>query len=196
MSKPKKKREQRPKVDKTVAKFAAPNVTTKRAPGRPTAYRVEYCDMLVEHMSKGLSFETFGVTIGVHPDTVDAWAELEVVDVDGTKVERPKHPEFRRAKNEGRKAALKYWESLGVDLITGKIKGKAAVWIFVMKNRFKWTDRVENIVDDLRKPADAGVIEAEKSARLRLLMQNPEARKLLEALQRIEENMLPKAKEE
>lgn len=164
--------------------------------GRPSLYKVEYCEMLVAHMKKGKSFDTFGIEIGVHPDTVDDWAGLEVVEINGTKVERPRHPEFLRAKKEGFKASLKYWESLGVDLITGKIKGKAAVWIFTMKNRFKWTDRVENIVDDLRKPADAGVIEAEKSARLRLLMANPEARKLLEALQRIEENMLPKAKEE
>ena len=196
MATPKKPRTVHPKVDKTVAQFGtrAP-VVVKRREGRPTAYRKEYCAMLVEHMGKGRSFETFGIEVGVHPDTVDVWASLEVVEVNGTKVERPKHPEFRSAKKEGVKAALKYWEQLGVDLITGKIKGKAAVWIFSMKNRFKWTDRMENIVEDLRQPLP-GASDAEKSERLRVLMQNPEARKLIEQLQKLEEKMLPKPTKE
>lgn len=154
--------------------------------GRPTLYKPEYCAKLVAHGKKGLSFETFGVTIGVHPDTVDKWAGVEKVVVDGHTIERPIHPEFFAAKNEARRMSLKYWEKLGVDLITGAIKGKAAVWIFTMKNRFKWTDRVENIVDDLRAPI-RGDGEQLKSERLRALMQNPEARKHLEALQKIEE---------
>ena len=27
--------------------------------GRPTKYKPEYCEMLIEHMSEGLSFESF-----------------------------------------------------------------------------------------------------------------------------------------
>lgn len=110
----------------------------KRAPrpgeGRPTKYKHEYCDMLVEHMSKGLSFESFAATIQVHDGTLRDW--------------EAKFPEFAVAKKNGYAHCRIYWEKVGAGGMLGKIPGfNATVWIFSMKNRFRWADRVEATQD-------------------------------------------------
>lgn len=96
--------------------------------GQPTSYKPEYAEMLIEHMRKGDSFETFGVEIEpmVCVDTLLEWCKV--------------HPEFSLAKKIGRSASLKWWSALGKGMAAGKIQGNPAVWIFTMKNRFSWTD--------------------------------------------------------
>jgi hypothetical protein len=48
---------------------------------------------------------------------------------------------LKKAEREARK----YWEGLGIKLITGDLNGSAPAWMFNMKNRFKedWKDKVE-----------------------------------------------------
>lgn len=50
-------------------------MANKRPVGRPTDYKPEYCQKLLEHMSKGLSFESFAGLIGVHKGTLYDWCE-------------------------------------------------------------------------------------------------------------------------
>lgn len=103
-------------------------------------YREEYCKMLVEHMSKGLSYETFAAVIGTHRDTLKSWENI--------------HPEFMEAKKMGQDAAQLIWERIGLAQSMGdkKIgKGSSISWIFTMKNKFKWTDRHEFGVDEETK---------------------------------------------
>jgi hypothetical protein len=108
------------------------------ATGRPTSYKPEYCDKLVEHMADGNSFETFGATIGVCRDSLYTWEK--------------KYPDFSDAKRLGREKALSWWEKVGKLGMMGKIKGFVpAIWIFSVKNRFGWTDKVE-ISNDTEKP--------------------------------------------
>lgn len=46
---------------------------------------------------------------------------------------------------EAKRKSLLFWEKLGVAGTTGKLPGfNPATWIFNMKNRAKWTDKVEN----------------------------------------------------
>lgn len=98
--------------------------------GRPTKYKPEYCQMLIDHMEKGLSFESFAGTINACDDTLRNWAN--------------RYPEFFNARKEGYAKNRAFWEKLGMAGLTGKIAGfNASVWIFNMKNRFKWTDRQE-----------------------------------------------------
>lgn len=108
--------------------------------GRPSKYKPEYCDLVVEHMEKGLSFEAFAAVIKVNRDTIYEWEKV--------------HPEFAEAKKNASDANLLFWEKLGIDHILnisesfgeGFSKSKslnASVWIFNMKNRFKWRDSTD-----------------------------------------------------
>jgi transcriptional regulator with XRE-family HTH domain len=106
--------------------------------GRPSKYQEHFCQMLIEHMSKGLSFESFAGVIGVSRDTVYRWAR----DIAA----------FDEAKEIGTSKSLLLWEKIGIDGVwdlTEYENGKpsfskrlnTASWIFNMKNRFKWRDR-------------------------------------------------------
>ena len=103
--------------------------------GRPSDYKPEFCEELIAHMTKGYSFESFAAVIGVHRDTLYEWVK--------------RHVEFSDAKKRARDAALYWWEKVGEAGLTGQLKGfNAAVWIFSMKNRFKWTDEKSAEADD------------------------------------------------
>jgi hypothetical protein len=102
--------------------------------GRPSSYETKYCQMLIDHMAQGFSFETFAALINKHPDTVNEWARH------GGKHE---HPEFSDAKKVAFTHNRLFWERIGQDGMRGKIRNfNATVWIFNMKNRFKWHDNV------------------------------------------------------
>jgi len=97
------------------------------AGGRPSKYKPEYCQMLIDHMAKGYSFECFGADVLVTEKTLYNWIDS--------------HPEFLQSKRLGEKLCQKWWETLGRGLAAGKTQGNAAVFIFNMKNRFGWTDK-------------------------------------------------------
>lgn len=106
--------------------------------GRPTKYKPEYCEMLIEHMSQGYSYETFGAVVDCSKQTVYDWEEH--------------FPEFVDAKKRAFTKCQQFWEKLGIDNIISRSSREygsetlnTGVWVFNMKNRFKWTDRVEVI---------------------------------------------------
>lgn len=120
------------------------NSGNKPTAGQPTLYDFAFCEALIDHMSKGLSFESFGAALPslydpvaktsikrrAHRDTLYAWAKA--------------HPEFSDAKKIGFEACQLFWERLGVMGASGKYKGfNAVAWLFNMKNRFRkdWKDR-------------------------------------------------------
>jgi len=91
--------------------------------GRPTKYKKKYCQMLIKHMAKGMSYETFGATIEVCKRTVYEW---EV------------HDEFLQAKKIGFQRCQAFWEELGIHGAAGKLKNfSAAAYIYNCKNRFR-----------------------------------------------------------
>jgi hypothetical protein len=98
--------------------------------GRPTEYEKEYCEMLIEHMANGLSYESFAGKLRVCRDTLYNWEKL--------------FPEFSYSKKVGKEASLLKWEELGLAGVEGKIeKFNAPTYIFTMKNRFDWRDKTE-----------------------------------------------------
>jgi len=68
--------------------------TPKRPVGRPTAYRPEMCQQLIEAISPGHSAEAGAAEIGIGPRTLCTWQQ--------------QHPEFQHAIQEGRHMALWY----------------------------------------------------------------------------------------
>lgn len=116
--------------------------------GRPSKYKPEFCEQLIQHMSEGLSFESFAAIAKVNLDTLYEWAKV--------------HEEFSEAKKEAFANCQLYWESQGIAGLysttdydeDGKpIKSKSlnsSVWIFNMKNRFKWRDKQPDENDEIK----------------------------------------------
>lgn len=99
-------------------------------PGQPTKYKPEYCQMLIDHCKVGNSFETFGATIGVSRDNVYEWAK--------------QFPEFSEAKSTALDMAQLFYEQEGSKGMLGKTRNfNSTVWVFNMKNRFKWHDNIQ-----------------------------------------------------
>lgn len=98
--------------------------------GRPTKYKPEYCDMVVEHMKGGLSLQSFAAEIDVNIDTVNEWRKV--------------HEEFSVAVKRGRDHQASFWEKLGRAAATGKIKNtNPTIFIWMTKNMLKWRDKTE-----------------------------------------------------
>lgn len=106
--------------------------------GRPSLYKPEYCELLVEHMAQGFSFESFAAIVDTHRDTLYEWCKV--------------HESFSDAKKRGRDKSLIWWEKVG--MIGMGIPSKngpqlknfsSAMWIFTMKNRHGYSDKVENV---------------------------------------------------
>ncbi len=110
--------------------------------GHPTHYDPGYCDMLIEHMTQGLSYASFAPTIGVCWKTLYNWEK--------------EFPEFLQAKRHGESASLLAWEKKGLDGLYTEVfrddEGKvtlnktlnSSMWIFTMKCRFRkfgWTEQ-------------------------------------------------------
>ncbi len=97
--------------------------------GRPTKYRPEMCDQLPEIYRYGADIGEACVQLGISRRTYYNWKEA--------------HPEFKRATDWGEQLSLAWWTRLGAKMATGEVEGSAAVWIFNMKNRAGWRDKVE-----------------------------------------------------
>lgn len=101
--------------------------------GRPTKYKKAYCQMLIDHMAEGLSYESFSGVINVSPRTIYGWESNKA---------------FMQAKEEAFGKSRLFWEKIGIQQSqTGT--GNATSFIFNMKNRFpaEWRDKHEVKVD-------------------------------------------------
>ncbi len=100
------------------------------AAGRPTDYRPEYCEKIIEHMRDGSSVVSFAATIPCSRATINVWAS--------------KHPEFMEALNTGKALAAKWWESQAMRVaVEGGGTGSAPMIIFALKNMSDWKDKQE-----------------------------------------------------
>lgn len=104
--------------------------------GRPSKYKPEYCQMLVDHMASGLSFESFAAVIDVNRDTLWEWLKV--------------HEDFSDSQKVASDKCRLFWEKLGINEIMnvseyqgGSKSLNSTVWIFNMKNRFGWRDKQE-----------------------------------------------------
>jgi hypothetical protein len=119
------------------------------ATGRPSKFKPEYCERLIQHMSEGLSFRSFAGEIDVCFDTLYEWEKV--------------HKIFSDAKRLGVAKSLLTWERIGLadEMSTG-------TYCFNMKNRFpdEWKDR-HDVVQQTTHKSDDSVLElAEKLAQV------------------------------
>jgi len=110
--------------------------------GRPTKYKPEYCDKVIEVMEKGFSKEAVAGHIGISKDTLYRWVK--------------KHDEFSDAIKRGVEISRVFWEELGIEMVTAG-QGNSTAWIFNMKNRFGWKDKRE-ISGDSDRPLGVVVL--------------------------------------
>lgn len=103
----------------------------KKGPGgRPSKYRPEYCDAIVEHMKDGASMTSFAAEINVARSTINEWVE--------------NYPEFSEAVTRAKAKCAAWWEAVGRNLaLTGQ--GNATLVVFGLKNMSgdDWRDRKE-----------------------------------------------------
>jgi hypothetical protein len=90
---------------------------------QPYAYKPEYCDMLVKHMAKGFSYQSFAGEIDVCFKTLYNWEK--------------DFPAWKAAKERGNPKNLKIMEAFGLKAMSGGSKGiSSAIYCFTMKNRY------------------------------------------------------------
>lgn len=125
------KRKKKPEKAKTKAKM-----------GAPTKYIPAFCEMLIEHMRQGFSFDSFPAT--VFEETKGAIR----VSKASLYIWEKKYPDFLDAKSIGTSLSFNKWEKMAQDALIAGTPFNAAVWIFNMKNRFGWRDRMEHTSPD------------------------------------------------
>jgi hypothetical protein len=97
--------------------------------GRPTKYKKEYCELIIEHMAQGLSKMSFAAVVGCGVRTIYEWEEA--------------HEEFSHAIKEGEALSMMHFEKviqshrLGTPLIEGLDleNSKPSCAIFPLKTR-------------------------------------------------------------
>jgi len=106
--------------------------------GRPTDYKPEYCETVIELMSEGASKAEVCLELNCDFQSFLNWQK--------------KYPEFFEAVKRGLHLSKGMWEKMGRKAAFGKVENfNATAWIFNMKNRFgkmddfseKWSDKQE-----------------------------------------------------
>jgi len=98
-------------------------IPAKRPVGRPSAYEGRFCQMLIDHMAAGFSYESFAGLIAVAISTIYKWEK--------------EHKQFSDAKQRGVAAALHWWENaavVGMGMPTKQFN--STVWSRNMNARF------------------------------------------------------------
>lgn len=101
---------------------------TGPGPGRPTKYRQEMGDRVIEMMREGASKLEVCADLDISYDTFLAYQE--------------RHPEFLESVKRGEDLSEAWWTHLGRMGATGEMpNANATFFVFNMKNRFNWSDR-------------------------------------------------------
>lgn len=100
------------------------------AAGRPTAYKPEFCDLVIQCGDEGKTLAEMARACDVNRATINDWMD--------------KHPDFSSAVKRGLENAQAWWEDRGRVATFGGFEGyNATSYIFQMKNRFRadWADK-------------------------------------------------------
>ena len=92
----------------------------KHAGGRPTLYRREMGDRLIEAMASGLTAEAAAARIGISARSLFYWQK--------------EHPEFLQAIQEGRQRSQLWWEERALAMANGE-SGNTQIVMLGLRNR-------------------------------------------------------------
>lgn len=92
-------------------------------------YKPEYVEQLPSMFANGEDVAEVATALGVSRQTFYNWVEA--------------YPDFKEAYEIGKQKSEAWWAKLGRAGAAGKVDIQPTVWIFNMKNKFGWKDRVE-----------------------------------------------------
>lgn len=107
--------------------------------GRPSKYKPEFCDLLIEHMERGGSYEGFAghPKVRVSIATIYTWEQ--------------EHPEFLEAKGCAFAAARNHWDEIGsTNVHSPPGQWSQNTWMFIQRTRFAQRDGMENSNKEVR----------------------------------------------
>jgi len=90
-------------------------------------FHPKFCDMLIEHMRKGYSFESFGAKAGCGTERLYEWVKDNEI--------------FANAKLHATALCREFWEEIGImrSKTIGVNPGDSRTYALNMRNRFGWT---------------------------------------------------------
>ena len=100
------------------------------AGGRPTTYKPEYCEAVIEHMAEGASLTSFAASVDCSRSTIGEWMLA--------------NPEFSAAVKIGKAKCATWWEKISrTNALEGG--GNATLCIFGLKNMApdEWREKQE-----------------------------------------------------
>lgn len=104
----------------------------KRPVGRPTKYKDEYLDMIIDYLGKGKSVTQFAAFIKVSKSTIYKWAE--------------ENKEFSDALSIAQEFSEAHWETQLEEMMFNKEVNTPLVKLY-FANRFGWSDKTETKQD-------------------------------------------------
>jgi len=146
-------------------------VAPKKAPvkknpvGRPTKYKPEYCEKIIELAKEGKGWVSWAIACGVDRTTLFDWAE--------------QHPEFSTALKTAKLCEQDWWEEKGRSSIDAK-NFQSVVWRTSVQARFR-DDYTERKVQEVTGK-DGGAIKHEHNASIDFKALNEDQRKQLREL--------------
>jgi len=101
--------------------------------GRPSEYKPEYCEAVIEYGRLGKSVAWMAAEIGVSKDTLYEWAKV--------------HEEFSDAFTRARLESQRWWEDRGQEALS-QPGFNGSIWARSMAARFPedWRDKTEQTV--------------------------------------------------
>ena len=108
--------------------MAATHQPTPAKMGRPTKYRPEMCQSVINLMKEGASLIEVAADIGINADTLHTW--------------RKSNTEFSDAVKIGMQLSEAWWMREGREALRDRDFNYTG-WYMNMKNRHGWADKVE-----------------------------------------------------
>jgi hypothetical protein len=134
----------------------------KHAGGRPTLYRREMCDRLVEAMAKGLTAEAAAARIGISARSLFNWQK--------------EHAEFLQAIQEGRQRSQLWWEERALAMANGEV-GNTQIVMLGLRNRSRAANGWNNDTVKLEHTGpEGGPLQVEPTHKIDTAALEPEQR--------------------
>src|SRR6266851_5042233 len=132
--------------------MAASMTKAKHPGGRPTLYRREMCDRLVDAMGKGLTAEAAAARIGISARSLFYWQQ--------------QHPEFLQAIQEGRQRSQLWREERALAMASGE-SGNTQIVMLGLRNRSRAATGWNNDTVKLEHKIDIESLSHEQRDQLR-----------------------------